>query len=229
MIVVYLRNEPSGAFIYLLLYVDDMLIASSDFNAINQSKKHLISEFEMKDLGATRRILGMEIERDTYKGVLFVNQASYIEKVIRRFNMLDAETVTTSIVGPFKLSVTQCPKTEIERKDMSGIPYPSATDSLMYAMVFTRTDMAYVVSMVSRFMFDPGKEHWLAVKLLFRYLKGSKSVGLFYVRSKEAHNEFIGHVDANFAGDMEKRRSLSGYVFTLYGCVILLEGKFATN
>lgn len=73
---VYFKKEGSINFIYLLLYVDDMLIASSDMNAINSLKKSLNSEFEMKDLGAAKRILGMEIDRDWSMGLLHVKQSN---------------------------------------------------------------------------------------------------------------------------------------------------------
>lgn len=76
---VYFKRTDSGHFIYLLLYVDDMLIASADFVAINHLNILLSSEFEMKDLGAARRILGMEITRNRAKGLLFLSQSNYVK------------------------------------------------------------------------------------------------------------------------------------------------------
>lgn len=104
-----------------------MLITSSDTGAINKLKQLLNSEFEMKDLGAARRILGMEIVRKRSEGLLFLYQSNYVEKVLRKFNMLDAKNVSTPIAGHFKLSVTQSPKTEEELKHMTSIPYTNAT------------------------------------------------------------------------------------------------------
>ena len=217
---VYFRRLKPDCFIYLLLYVDDMLIASANMEAIKELKNLLQFEFEMKDLGAARRILGMDIIRKRNEGLLYLSQSSYVQKLLRRFNMLDSKPVSTPIAGHFKLSITHSPQTEDEIKYMSRIPYSNATGSLMYAMVCTRPDLAYSASIVSRFMENPGKQHWSVVKWILRYLKGSKSIGLVYGRNSERINGLSGYVDADYAGDIDKKRSLTGYLFTLYGSVI---------
>jgi hypothetical protein len=99
----------NGSPIYLLLYVDDMLIAAKSKKEIAALKAQLSSKFEMKDLGAARKILGMEIGKNRKSGLLFLSQRSYIQKVLRRFNMHDSNQVSTPIAPDFKLSSTQCP------------------------------------------------------------------------------------------------------------------------
>ena len=79
-----------------------------------------------------------------------------------------------------KLSVEQCPKTQEEEEDMSHVPYASAVGSLMYAMVCTRLDIAHAVGVLSRFMSNPGKEHWTAMKRVFRYFCDTSDYGLCY-------------------------------------------------
>ena len=148
-----------GSPIYLLLYVDDMLIAAKGMKEITTLKAHLSSEFEMKDLGAAKKILGMEITRDRKSGLLFLSQQSYIKKVLHRFNMDGANSVSTPIAPHFKLSVSQCPTTDEEFEYMSKVPYSSAVGSLMYAMVCSRPDLSYAMSLISRYMANPGKEH----------------------------------------------------------------------
>ena len=76
------------------------------------------------------------------------------------------------------LSADQCPKTQEEEEDMSHVPYASAVGSLMYVMVCTRPDISHAVGFLSRYMSKPGKEHWTAVKRVFRYLRGTTSYGL---------------------------------------------------
>ena len=93
-----------GSPIYLQLYVDDMLIAAKSKKEITTLKKLLSSEFEMKDLGAAKKILGMEITRDKNSSLLFLSQQSYIKKVLYRFHMHDAKSVSTPIAPHFKLS-----------------------------------------------------------------------------------------------------------------------------
>ena len=105
---------------------------------------------------------------------------------------------------------------------MSHVLYASAVGSLMYAMVCTRPDIAHAVGVLSRYMSKPGKEHWTTVKRVSRYLRGTASYGLCYKgrlgldRVDDKH----GIVDADWAGDLDCRRSISGYVFNLFGGAI---------
>ena len=79
-----------------------------------------------------------------------------------------------------KLSAEQCPKTQEEEEYMSRVPYASAVGSLMYAMVYTVPYIAHAVGVLSKFMSNPGKEHWTIVKQVFRYLRGTSDYGLCY-------------------------------------------------
>ena len=100
---------------------------------------------------------------------------------------------------------------------MSRVPYSSVVGSLIYTMICSCLDLSYVVSVVSRYMVNPSKEHWKAVQWIFRYLLGSSNV-CFHFRN--ARCDVIGYVDFDFAGDLDKRRSLTVYVFTIRGCAI---------
>ncbi|KAK9733789.1 hypothetical protein RND81_04G092600 [Saponaria officinalis] len=82
-------------------------------------------------------------------------------------------------------------------------------------MVCTRPDLAYSVSVVSRFMHNPGKEHWEAVKWILRYLKGSADIGSVFDKERADPGGVVGYVDADYGGDLDRRRSLSAYIFTL--------------
>jgi hypothetical protein len=217
---IYFQNFQNGSFIYLLLYVDDMLIASRDKSLIKKLKTQLSNEFDMKELGAAKKILGMEIRRDRQAGKLFLSQQKYIERVLDRFCMNNCKPVSTPLAAHFKLSSDLCPETEEEMECMSHVPYASAIGSLMYAMVCTRPDLAYAVSMVSRYMHNPGKNHWSAVKWIFRYLKGTSGIGLVFDRRQATTDDVVGYVDSDYGGDLDRRRSLSGYIFTLCNSAI---------
>ncbi|XP_031287627.1 secreted RxLR effector protein 161-like [Pistacia vera] len=108
---------------------------------------------------------------------------------------------------------------------MSTIPYANALGSLMYLMVCTRPDLASFVSLVSRFMSNPERLHWSALKWILRYLQGSKSVGIVFSKNKEEKYCIRGYVDADYAGDFDKRKSTSGFVFTLWGNMISWKSK----
>jgi hypothetical protein len=155
-IVVTSRGFESS-YIILLLYVDDMLVAGSNMDEIKKLKKQLSREFDMKDLGSAKQILGMRINRDKQKGTLQLSQEEYIDRILKRFNMSNAKPVSTPLASHFRLSKDQSPKTEEEKDFMAKVPYASAIGSLMYAMVCTRPDIAHAVGAVSRFMTNPGK------------------------------------------------------------------------
>ena len=214
---VYFRNTHDGSFIYLLLYVDDMLIAAKNMSDIEELKKQLNRVFEMKDLGAAKKILGMKIERDRIGGKLYLTQKSYIEKVLERFGMKNAKPVSTPFSAHFKLSASLSPKSDNEKRYMARVPYSNAVGSMMYAMVCTRPDISHAVSVVSRYMACPGKSHWNAVKWILRYLRGTSDT---YLEFGKSSSSLVGYVDSDYAGDLDKRRSLTGYVFTLGGSAI---------
>ncbi|KAH9767170.1 hypothetical protein KPL71_011175 [Citrus sinensis] len=217
---VYFKDIGDGKMIYLMLYVDDMLIACHSINEISHLKDLLSSEFDMKDLGAARKILGMEIIRDRRRKLMFLTQQGYVKKVLLRFGMHEFKSVQTPLANHFKLSAAQCPQTDAEQGKMARIPYSSAVGSLMYAMVLTRPDISHAVSIVSRFMANPGYEHWRAVQWIMRYLKSTMEFGLLYGGLKQEGHKLVGYVDSDFAGDLDKRRSQTCFIFTLGGCTV---------
>ncbi|KAI3767934.1 hypothetical protein L2E82_18363 [Cichorium intybus] len=212
----YLKKFNSS-YIILLLYVDDMLIAGSDMQEINKLKKQLSREFEMKDLGAAKQILGMSIARNRVTGTLKLSQTKYIKKVLEKFSMADAKARSTPLGSQLKLSKKQSPKTEEDKEQMAKVPYASAVGSLMYAMVCTRPDIAHAVGVVSRFMSNPGKEHWEGVKWLLRYLKGTSEIALCFRRKGVV---LEGFADADLGGCADSGKSTTGYVFTIGGTAI---------
>jgi hypothetical protein len=155
----YVRSLDDGSFIFLLQYMDDMLIAAKSIVEVNKLKVLLSREFDMKDLGTAKKILGMEIRRDRDAKRLWLSQADYVKKVFERFSMENAKLVSTPLANHFRLSTSQYPKTVEESEDMSKVLYTSAVGCLMYAMVCTRLDLAHAVSVVSKYMANPGKQH----------------------------------------------------------------------
>ena len=117
----------------------------------------------MKDLGAAKKILRMKIHRNMQEEKLFLSQKKYIEKVLERFCILDAKLVKTPLAAHIRFSADLSTQTD-EEKYMSHVPYASAVESIMYAMVCTRLDISHAFSVVSRYMDRPGKGHWQAVK-----------------------------------------------------------------
>ncbi|CAM6099455.1 unnamed protein product [Calypogeia fissa] len=153
------------------------------------------------------------------KGVDYFD-GQYTKKVLAKFNMASAKAVSTPLAPYFKLFVAFCPTDSMEKGLMSKVPYDSAVGSLMYLMVYTRPDISHVVGLVSRYMANLGKVHWEAVKWILRYLKGTSDVGLLFDAQEDSARLIIGYVDFDYEGDLDHRKSTSGYTFPLAGgCV----------
>ena len=215
---VYFKKNDDGSFVYLLLYVDDILITTKDKEEIRKVKVQLNKEFEMKYLGATKKILGMEILRDRKAGKLYLIQKGYIQKVLHRFNMQNAKTDNTPLTAHLRLSSTLSPQSDDDVAYMSQVPYSSVVGSLMYAMVCSCPDLSYAIS---RYMANPGKEHRKIVQWIFKYLCGTTNVCLHFGRTRDG---VVGYVDSNFDSDLDKKKYLLQGMFLLL-VVVLLVGK----
>ncbi|PNX82538.1 putative retrotransposon Ty1-copia subclass protein, partial [Trifolium pratense] len=203
---IYLKTSGSN-FIILVLYVDDILLASSCINLLNETRKMLSSHFDMKDLGDASVVLGIQIFRDRSRGVLGLSQKGYIEKILKRFNMHSCSPCAAPILKGDKLSNSNCPQNDKETVEMEKVPYASAVGSLMYAQVCTRPDIAFAVNYLGRYLSNPGLGHWKAVKKVLRYLQGTKDYMLTYKKSDQL--EVIGYSDSDLAGCLDDRKSTS--------------------
>ncbi|CAM8960362.1 unnamed protein product [Rhodiola kirilowii] len=167
----------------------------------------------MKDLGHTKRILGMIIERDRNSFSLKLHQRPYLEKLVSRFGDLNCKTVSLPFPAHFDLNKSQCHVTHSKKVKMESFPYANAIRSIMYAMISTRPDLSYAISVLSRYMSNPGYEHWLVVKWLIAYIASTLDMRLSY--SKRCNDlDVIGYVDADFARDKDSRKSTTAYDFT---------------
>ena len=108
-------KKLSDIFIILVLYVDDMIIVSKSIDDINRLKAHMSRTFDMKDLGAAKHIVGMEIHRDRKNGKLWLSQQKYVEKVLEKFCMNNVKPVNVPLASHFKLSSVLSPRTDEEK------------------------------------------------------------------------------------------------------------------
>jgi hypothetical protein len=214
---IYLKVSGSK-FLFLILYVDDILLASSDLGLLHETKEFLSKNFEMKDMGEATYVIGIEIFRVRSRGLLGLSQKQYIERVLERFCMENCSASVAPLQKGDKFSLMQCPQNEWERKQMERIPYASAVGSLMYAQTCTRPDISFAVGMLGRYQSNPGMDHWKAAKKVMRYLQGTKDYMLTFKRSD--HLEVIGYSDSDFAGCVDSRKSTFGYLFLLAGGAI---------
>jgi len=198
--------------VMLALYVDDMLILGKRQNDVDEFKSFLNHEYKMKDLGEVSVVLGLRIRRLIDGGWLTIDQEEYSKEVLLKFGMWDSKPQQIPISTENTLSQRDCPSVD-EKYKMEDVPYRSVIGSLMYLMISTRPDLAAALSILSRFLANPGTTHWEAAKKVLRYLRGTYQVGLKYVRT--GSNDPVAFCDANWAGCPDTRRSTTGYVFLI--------------
>lgn len=136
-----------------------MPIVGRSVFGIDYLKKNLCKSFSMKDLGPTKQVLGIKIIRDRCAKKLWLSHEKGIKKVLQRFNMDKVKVISYPLANHFRLISKQNPSIDKENEKMDKVPYVLAVGSLMYVMVFTRSDIAYSVGVVSRFLLNPGKKH----------------------------------------------------------------------
>lgn len=156
---VYINTNTFTTTINLLL--GDMLNASQSKEALKRVKASLEKEFDMKYLGETKKILGVEISRNREKGSLTISQHNYCCKILKKLNMQEAKAVAIPLAQLFKLSSENSPKGNEEEhlNYMSKVPYSQVLGSLMYLMILTRVDLSYSTSLASLYMAKSGKRH----------------------------------------------------------------------
>ena len=209
--------------IFVALYVDDLVLACNNDELLQTTKKALCERFEMIDLGRLKYFLGMEIDQDSISGNVFVCQTKFAADLLEKFGMKNSNPVKTPQDPGLKLVKGMCGGGCNHEETMANIPYRNAVGCLMYLMVGTRPDLAAAVRILSQFASDPCPTHWQALKRVFGYVQGTKTHGIeFQAKDQEG---LEGYSDADWAGDMDTRRSTSGYAFMMNGGCIRWRSK----
>nr|XP_048324153.1 secreted RxLR effector protein 161-like [Ziziphus jujuba var. spinosa] len=165
-------------------------------------KESMMLEFDMTDLGLMHYFLSIEVVQSATG--IFISQKKYVQKILDRFDMKDCNSVTTSMEKGLKLVK------DSGGKMVDSTLYKQIVGSLMY-LIATRPNIMHSVSLISRYMENPKQIHLLAAKRILRYLRGTMDFGLFYKMGEKS--DLYGFTDSDYAGDLDDRRSTSGYVF----------------
>uniref|UniRef100_A0A251UMJ3 Putative ribonuclease H-like domain-containing protein n=1 Tax=Helianthus annuus TaxID=4232 RepID=A0A251UMJ3_HELAN len=214
------RADPSlfiykrdSCIMYLLVYVDDLILTGNHQPTIQSFISTLHNEFAIKDLGKLNYFLGLEV---TYtKNGLFLNQSKDALDILTRAKMLDAKPAPT----PLSTNVSFVSTGD---KFSDTTLYRSIVGALQY-LTITRPDIAYAVNQVSQFLHAPTTDHFQEVKRILRYLKGTLAFGLHYTRPTSS--SLLGYSDADWARCLETRRSTYGYSIFLGGNLISWSAK----
>lgn len=209
----FLKKEGKEILI-VSLYVDDLIYTGTSASLLEKFKSSMMEEFSMSDLGKMRFFLGVEVNQD--EDGIFINQQKYAKEVLKRFGMEDCNAVRNPIVPGTKLSK------EGAGAEVNPTVFKQLVGSLRYLTV-TRPDIIFSVNLVSRFMERPTEQHLLAAKRILRYIQGTSSFGIQYKR--EGEDRLVGYADSDYAGDIDDRKSTSGYVFMLSGGAVSWASK----
>jgi hypothetical protein len=204
---VYYRCSKTRHPIIITIFVDDMLAAyyDEDKQEWNGYLLTLKQTYEVSDLGRVHHILGMRINYNVNKN-LIIDQELYVKDKLKAFNMSECKHFSTPETAVKLINATE---NELLAPDNN---YRSITGSLIYLAISTRPDITHGVNMLSRHMSKPGITHLNAAKRVLRYLQGTKSYGLHYQNNfTQREVNLTGYCDSDWAGDVEDRKSTTGY------------------
>jgi len=197
--------------VFLLIYVDDLLLVSPTAPPLAAMRDAVLTAFQARDMGKPTFFLGLHVDRDEEAGTMVVSQRSFTATLLERHGMADAKP------APLPMSVGVELRKAGEVLAPAGVmEYQAMIGGLLYLSANTRPDIAYAVGRLARYASAPTTTHVTLTKGIMRYLRGTADWGLRF----GAASPLQGYCDADFAGDLDTRRSTSGYAFTLHGGAI---------
>jgi hypothetical protein len=191
-----------GVQVYMLVYVDDIVIAGSTPGAVNSLVRALSASFPIKDLGALEYFLGLEASYNS--GGMTVTQRKYALDLLHRVSMENCRPTSTPLNVTEHLSRASGTPLGVEDSHR----YRSVVGGLQY-LTLTRPDISFAVNKVCQFLSQPTDVHWESVKRILRYVKGTLNTGLLF--RKSASTGISVFTDADWAGCVDDRRSTGGY------------------
>ncbi|GKB01573.1 putative ribonuclease H-like domain-containing protein [Tanacetum coccineum] len=197
-------KRHKGHILLVQIYVDDIIFGSTKKELCDEFEKLMKDKFQMSSMGELTFFLGLQVQQKK-KGI-FISQDKYVHEILRKFNYSDVKSASTP---------TDLEKPLVQDGDAADVDehlYRSMIGSLMY-LTASRPDIMFAVCACARFQVSPKSSHLLAVKRIFRYLKGKPSLGLWY--SKDSPLELVAYTDSDYAGATLDRKS------TTRGCQFL--------
>ena len=194
--------------------MDDIPIASKSQKDVDTIKKLLNSKYGVKDLGPMSRFLSYHVRRDREKKTITLSQEHYVGKILEQAHMsFCAPSKSKGELFQKGLLLSDCPTSIEDQQMMKAIPYRELVGSLQQLATHTRPDICYEVSTLSRFLKNPGINHWTALKQLLKYLKYTSAVSLTLGGTNDMTLQ--GYVDATYNKCPETGRSTGGYVILI--------------
>jgi histone deacetylase 1/2 len=192
--------------IYILIYVDDIIIVSSSDKATDKLIQNLNKDFAVKDLGPLEYFLGVEVK--PHRDGILLSQRRYALDLLKKANMEKCKPISTPMSSSERLSRDHGTLLSGDEQ----FRYRSIVGGLQY-LTLTRPDLSFAVNKVCQFIQSPTSVHWVAVKRILRFVKGTVDEGLKIQRSRNIL--LSGFSDADWAGCPDDRRSTSGFAVFL--------------
>jgi len=213
---IFIKQYMDG-FVIIAVYVDDFNLLGTK-STCTATIELFLRKFEMKLLGQTTFCIGLQVFH-LKDGSIFLFQTIYINRILKRFNMIDAYPLSTPIVtrsskekDPYRLCE------EDEETLSENYPYLATVGALLYLATSTRLDIAFAVSVLVRYSAHPTLQHWTGIKHLFHYLKGTKDLRLHYSQSLDP--TLVEYADARYRSDPATSKSQIGYIFLRHGAAL---------
>lgn len=208
--------ENNNEKIYLIIFVDDLLICSKNRKLIECIKGKLAVKFRMKDMGQIKTYLGINIEYDCEKKIMTLDQKNYIESLAKRYEIENAKLYATPMEQNLKCEPALSVSNDIRYRNLIG--------ALLYISSSTRPDICYCVNYLSRFQNGYDQSHYKYALRVLKYLYYTKDLKLKF--KKNVNSDILDCcVDADWAGDIVDRKSTTGYVIRMYGNTIFWKSK----
>ncbi|GJY95751.1 putative ribonuclease H-like domain-containing protein [Tanacetum coccineum] len=192
-------KRHKGHILLVQIYVDDIIFGSTKKELCDEFEKLMKDKFQMSSMGELTFFLGLQVQQKK-KGI-FISQDKYVHDILRKLNYSDMKSASTPAY--LEKPLVQ----DGDADDVDEHLYRSMIGSLMY-LTASRPDIMFAVCACARFQVSPKSSHLLAVKRIFRYLKGKPSLGLWY--SKDSPLELVAYTDSDYAGATQDRKSTTG-------------------
>jgi hypothetical protein len=233
---VFTRHDDSGSLVSMLaLHVDDSLFGIKDEKEEKRIRDLMMNEYKA-EIEDAHFFCGIRIEHDRTTKRMFLSQEAYIDQMIEKFSMVDARIIRTPMDDREILTKDMEPTTEEEKEKMREIPYTSLVGAIMWPATMTRPDILAAYQTLTKFNKNPGMKHWNAALRVLKYLKGTKKYGMLLDGcgitfsmgddGKEIIDQPIQiYADADYAGDLDDRKSTSGLYVQIAGGMICARAK----
>jgi hypothetical protein len=213
---VYTKEVSPGKYMHALVYVDDVTVAAtkSDYT---EFRDNVARGFNIKDLGEIKWILGIAVSH-TKNNKFFLSQKAYLSATLEQFGMQDCKSIATPTCGgDIQIAASH------EGNPCDATLYKSIVGKIMYAMVCTRPDLAFAITLLTRNMQSPTEQHMQMALRVLRYIKGTLDYGILLGNDYKTY--LVPYCDANWAGDIGDRKSTGGYAIFLHGSPIAWQSR----